>query len=247
MSIEEEKIRDEEREWIEFCKNEPWALTRMAGPSDTALILRAAVYAAEKHKHQKRKDKSGTPYINHPLGVANILSEAGISDVTILIAALCHDLVEDVGVTLDELEKNFGREVAGIVAQVTDDKTLPKADRKRLQVAHAASVSKSAKLVKVADKIYNVRDLLSNPVPNWSARRIQGYIAWSKKVVDALQLSSTIPGSGEVLQKQFDQLLTGTFVALEPIGSSTPFGEKTFAALPPGNLESFVEEYYRSL
>uniref|UniRef100_A0A8C6G0C3 Guanosine-3',5'-bis(diphosphate) 3'-pyrophosphohydrolase MESH1 n=1 Tax=Moschus moschiferus TaxID=68415 RepID=A0A8C6G0C3_MOSMO len=128
--------------------------------SEVAQLLEAADFAARKHQRQRRKDPEGTPYINHPIGVARILThEAGITDIVVLQAALLHDTVEDTDTTLDEVELHFGDQVRRLVEEVTDDKTLPKLERKRLQVEQAPQSSPGAKLVKLADKLYNLRDL----------------------------------------------------------------------------------------
>uniref|UniRef100_A0A8C4LHH5 Guanosine-3',5'-bis(diphosphate) 3'-pyrophosphohydrolase MESH1 n=1 Tax=Equus asinus TaxID=9793 RepID=A0A8C4LHH5_EQUAS len=133
--------------------------TRAMG-SEAARLLEAADFAARKHRWQRRKDPEGTPYINHPIGVARILThEAGITDIVVLQAALLHDTVEDTDTTLDEVELHFGAQVRRLVEEVTDDKTLPKLERKRLQVEQAPHSSPGAKLVKLADKLYNLRDL----------------------------------------------------------------------------------------
>ncbi|XP_047394346.1 guanosine-3',5'-bis(diphosphate) 3'-pyrophosphohydrolase MESH1 isoform X1 [Sciurus carolinensis] len=128
--------------------------------SEVAQLLEAADFAARKHRQQRRKDPEGTPYINHPIGVARILThEAGITDIVVLQAALLHDTVEDTDTTLDEVELHFGAQVRRLVEEVTDDKTLPKLERKRQQVEQAPHSSPGAKLVKLADKLHNLRDL----------------------------------------------------------------------------------------
>lgn len=125
-----------------------------------ASVMKAADFAARKHRDQRRKDPQKTPYINHPIGVANILiNEGDIDDPVVLQAALLHDTVEDTDTTLDEIEEHFGTKVRGIVDEVSDDKDLSKQERKRLQVVHAPHKSREAKLVKLADKLYNLRDL----------------------------------------------------------------------------------------
>ncbi len=134
----------------------------------TQLLLRAMTFAAEKHKNQSRKNAGGTPYINHPLAVAELLArEGGVVDISVLVAAVLHDTIEDTETTSDELKNLFGPEVAEVVAEVTDDKSRPKAERKRLQVEHAARLSTRAKLVKLADKICNVRDVADDPPKDW--------------------------------------------------------------------------------
>jgi guanosine-3',5'-bis(diphosphate) 3'-pyrophosphohydrolase len=154
----------------------------------TATILRAAAFAAHKHRDQRRKDAVASPYINHPLGLACTLAvEGDVTDEATLCAALLHDTVEDTDTTRAELEEQFGLEVAAIVADVTDDKTLPKAERKRLQIEHAAHISEKAKLVKLADKINNLRDVADSPPADWPLQRRQEYFDWGKNVVDQLR------------------------------------------------------------
>jgi guanosine-3',5'-bis(diphosphate) 3'-pyrophosphohydrolase len=122
-------------------------------------ILSAAAFAAAKHRNQRRKDAEASPYINHPIALAELLAFVGIEDLEVLQAALLHDTVEDTDTSFQELEERFGKAVADIVQEVTDDKALPKGERKRLQVEHAAQLSREAKLVKLADKICNLRDI----------------------------------------------------------------------------------------
>ncbi len=163
-------------------------------------LLCAISFAATKHRDQRRKDLAASPYINHPIALANILAnEAGIDDERVLIAAVLHDTVEDTETTEQELVKEFGQEIAGIVLEVTDDKALPKAERKRLQVEHAGTISRRAKLVKLADKICNLRDLAISPPADWPLQRRRDYFDWAKEVVDGLR--GTHPG----LETIFDE------------------------------------------
>ena len=135
-------------------------------------VLEAAAFAAERHRDQRRKGKDASPYINHPLALARLLAQdGGERDATVLMAALLHDTVEDTGTTFAEIEQLFGAEVATIVREVTDDKALPKAERKRLQIEHAARLSRRAMLVKLADKICNLRDILISPPTDWTVQR----------------------------------------------------------------------------
>jgi guanosine-3',5'-bis(diphosphate) 3'-pyrophosphohydrolase len=151
-------------------------------------LIAALAFAAEKHRNQRRKDPEASPYINHPIGLANVLAnEAGVVDERILIAAVLHDTIEDTETTEGELVAHFGAEVAAIVMEVTDDKSLPKAERKQLQVEHAAHASVAAKHVKLADKICNLRDIATSPPANWPLERKQEYFDWAKRVIDALR------------------------------------------------------------
>jgi len=164
-----------------------------------ARILEALQFAALKHRDQRRKDLEASPYINHPIALANILwREGGVTDATVICAALLHDTIEDTQTTAAELRRHFGAKVAGIVLQVTDDKKLDKAVRKRLQIEHAPHLSRAAKLVKLADKISNVRDMNASPPAHWPLRRRREYFDWAKKVVDGLR------GVHPRLEKLFD-------------------------------------------
>lgn len=165
------------------------------------LILDAAAFASERHRTQRRKDADASPYINHPLALAHLLvTEGGIEDGTVLAAALLHDTIEDTETTFEDLLDRFGRPVAEIVAEVTDDKALPKEERKRLQVVKAASKSTHAKLVKLADKTCNLRDILGSPPADWSTRRKAQYFAWARDVVEGLR------GANAGLEAAFDQV-----------------------------------------
>jgi GTP diphosphokinase / guanosine-3',5'-bis(diphosphate) 3'-diphosphatase len=152
-----------------------------------AQLLTAITFAAAKHRDQRRKDVAWTPYINHPLQLAQLLAtEGGVDDVETLMAAVLHDTVEDTETTYDELLGNFGKKVADIVAEVTDDKSLLKADRKLAQIEHAPHMSIGAALVKLADKTCNLRDVATQPPTGWPLSRRQEYFDWARAVVDGL-------------------------------------------------------------
>lgn len=152
------------------------------------LILKALNFAAQKHKDQRRKDAAASPYINHPIGLANILCNEGyVTEIEVICAALLHDTIEDTQTTAEELDGEFGPSIREIVMEVTDDKSIPKSQRKRLQIEHAAHISDKAKLVKLADKISNLRDVAHSPPADWSLDRRQQYFDWAKAVVDQLR------------------------------------------------------------
>lgn len=164
-------------------------------------LLTALAFAARKHRDQRRKDHHASPYINHPIALADsLVNEGGVTDTTVLCAALLHDTVEDTETTVEELEQTFGATVAGIVAEVTDDKSLAKAERKRRQIEHARHLSDAARLVKLADKIANLRDLIEQPPAGWSEARQREYFDWAGHVVDGLR--GVHPG----LEAVFDEL-----------------------------------------
>ncbi|HEX8368716.1 MAG TPA: HD domain-containing protein [Pyrinomonadaceae bacterium] len=169
--------------------------------SDLSKLLQAASFAAKRHSNQKRKGADGEPYINHPLEVANLLASVGnVEDYDVLIAALLHDTVEDTGTTGEEITGLFGANVCGMVLEVTDDKSLPKAARKQMQIEHAPHLSSGAKLVKLGDKISNITDIMNNPPLDWSVQRKREYVEWGEKVVAGLR------GANENLEKYFDEI-----------------------------------------
>jgi guanosine-3',5'-bis(diphosphate) 3'-pyrophosphohydrolase len=156
--------------------------------ADLKQLLKALTFAAHKHRDQRRRDVDASPYINHPIALANILcNEVHITDTSVICAALLHDTVEDTDTTPEELEREFGEEIRDIVMDVTDDKTLGKAARKQRQIEHAAHISDQAKRVKLADKISNLRDVASNPPVDWDLQRRQEYFDWAKAVIDQLR------------------------------------------------------------
>jgi GTP diphosphokinase / guanosine-3',5'-bis(diphosphate) 3'-diphosphatase len=168
--------------------------------TDLGLLFDALAFAAHKHRAQRRKDKEASPYINHPIALADVLvNEGGVDDPVALAAAVLHDTVEDTETSYAELREHFGKEVADVVLEVTDDKTLDKAERKARQVAHAHKLSGRAKLVKLADKICNLRDIVSNPPATWPLERKQEYYEWAKRVIDGLR------GAHPGLERLFDR------------------------------------------
>jgi guanosine-3',5'-bis(diphosphate) 3'-pyrophosphohydrolase len=168
----------------------------------TGLLLKALRYASQKHSDQRRKNAKASPYINHPIQVAQILWDvAGVRDASLLVAAILHDTIEDTDATPDEIKAQFGEEVLALVLEVTDDKSLPKETRKQLQVEHAPHKSYKAKLLKIADKISNVGDIINWPPRDWSLERRQEYLLWTEKVVAGLR------GVNEKLEIQYDSLL----------------------------------------
>ena len=155
---------------------------------ELALLFRALAFAAHKHRDQRRKDAEASPYINHTIALAEVLAgEGGVADAEVLAAALLHDTIEDTATTAGELRAEFGERIAAMVEEVTDDQSLPKVDRKRLQIEHASALSHGAKLVKLADKICNLRDVADRPPAKWDLQRRQEYFEWAKRVIDGLR------------------------------------------------------------
>jgi (p)ppGpp synthase/HD superfamily hydrolase len=154
-------------------------------------ILSAAQFAAEKHADQKRK--GGEPFINHLIEVAHLVSTAiPEPDANLVAAAFLHDTIEDTGVTAAELTERFGQDVTGLVLEVTDDKSLAPEVRKRLQIEHAPKLSVRAQTIKLADKISNLRSILSSPPPDWGYERKKQYFEWGRRVADGLSAPNPI-------------------------------------------------------
>ena len=171
-------------------------------PADQSRVRDALLFAAEKHREQKRKGANHEPYISHPIGVADQLMKiAHVKDADILIAALLHDTVEDTKTTFEEIKKRFGAVVEGYVREVTDDKSLPKAERKELQILNASHKSPGAALIKLSDKLYNLKDLSDAPPPEWDQKRIDAYFSWAKQVV--VHLPDVDAGLKRALDKLF--------------------------------------------
>lgn len=169
--------------------------------NDVRLLVRALAFASEKHSTQRRKDAAKSPYINHPIALVDVLANEGhVTDIETLCAAALHDTIEDTATTADELKSIFGEKITAIVLDLTDDKSLPKHVRKKKQIEHAPHCSPEAKVVKLTDKICNLRNILAAPPADWSAERKQEYFDWAGKVVDGVR------GSHPTLENIFDSL-----------------------------------------
>lgn len=167
-----------------------------------AAILTALHFAADKHRDQRRKDAGASPYINHPIEVAELLARVGgVRDLVVLQAAILHDTIEDTQTTPHELDAHFGERVRKVVEEVTDDTKLPKADRKRLQIEHAAHLSREAQLVKLADKIANVKSVTDAPPAKWPLSRRKEYLDWADAVVGGLR------GCNPQLERLYDEMV----------------------------------------
>lgn len=167
-----------------------------------AQLLTAIKFSAEKHKDQRRKDADASPYINHPIQVAEVLFRiGGVRDMAALVGAILHDTIEDTETSPSEIAALFGDEVLQVVLEVTDDKRLPKHERKRLQIVQAPHKSEAARLIKLGDKICNVGDVMHAPPQNWTMTRRREYLDWTEKVIDGLR------GTNTALEKMFDDLI----------------------------------------
>ncbi|MGE0627882.1 MAG: HD domain-containing protein [Hyphomicrobiaceae bacterium] len=173
------------------------------------LIARAANYAARMHTSQRRKGIAQEPYLNHLAEVAMLVAEATDGNDPVLVAAAwLHDTLEDTEAEREELEALFGRDVAAIVAEITDDKSLKKAERKRLQIENAPQKSRQARLLKIADKTSNLRALAISPPAGWDAARREEYVAWAEAVVAGCR------GLNTELEKTFDAAVVEARIAI---------------------------------
>ncbi len=168
---------------------------------ELSLLVKATSFASRKHKDQRRKDDAGSPYINHPLALADVLvHEGGVTDLQTIVAALLHDTIEDTETTPEEIELHFGTTVRSVVEEVSDDKSLGKQACKQMQIDKAPTLSSRARAVKLADKICNLRDVVVNPPSGWELKRRQAYFDWAKRVIDGLR------GEHTALETLFDRV-----------------------------------------
>lgn len=192
----------------------------------TSLLVNAINYAAIKHRDQRRKDQFKSPYINHPIDVVNWLVLAGYeNDQELLAAAVLHDTIEDTGTSYEELATVFGKDIADIVMECTDNKKLDKITRKKEQIKHAAVISKKAKLVKLADKLSNMFDLQKNPPLKWTPAEIHGYFVWSLHVIREMK------GTNAYLENELNKVLMLAGVL----------------DLTENELDTHLQEYYKNI
>ena len=169
---------------------------------DQIKIFNALSFASQKHKRDRRKNKHGTPYINHPIEVVRLLVEVGgIYDADTICAAFLHDTLEDTDTTQIELEENFGAVVTGIVVELTKDSSISSKMNKQKQIETFPFKSTEAKLIKLCDIISNITDVIYDPPVNWFRKRRLEYLDTSEKLVNG------IAGTNENLEKLFFEIL----------------------------------------
>jgi len=155
-------------------------------------LLSAIEFAAIAHQGQTRKDKDRTPYILHPLTVCfNVWNEGRIKNPDVLIAALLHDTVEDnISVTFKDIFELFGEHISKFVEELSNDRNLSSAENKQRQIDKARSMSIDVKAIKLADRLANIRDLLSNPPVDWGKMKLDEYFGWGHKLLAAMRGTS---------------------------------------------------------
>lgn len=195
-------------------------------------------FAAHRHRNQRRKNSEGIPYINHPIEVADYVMGALLNSkmdmediIDTVIAGLFHDLIEDTETSYEEIEDRFGKKVADMVMEATDDKSKDKIVRKQLQIANASKKSHNAKIIKLSDQLSNLESLTVDPPIAWSVERIQGYFAWKYLIFVQLKDAS------EYLAHLLDIVFNATF----------PDGKKFLVSRDIRVLEQEVEKYYQLL
>lgn len=198
----------------------------LANPDDVRQFIEACEFSAEKHKEQTRKNKTHDAYIVHPLHVAEILSACGVNRVDVLIAAVLHDTIEDTQTTKKELEQRFGSDITKYVMECTDDKSLPKTERKKQQIIHGSQISDEAKLIKLADKYSNLFSVVNDPPASWNEDRKRGYAVWSYAVCKNILMCS----DRNIINNNLEALLDNIFSNYE---------------LTEANLDSQLEAYYK--
>ncbi|OZC12071.1 HD domain protein [Onchocerca flexuosa] len=170
--------------------------------NDTSFIIKAVDLAARRHRKQRRKDAMQTPYVNHPIGVAYILTNEGqITDTATIIAAILHDIVEDTKTTDEEIRKMFGDEIADIVKECTVVKSIKREIRMKSQLEKASKLSYKAKLVQLADKLYNIRDIERCTPCGWTKQHVTEYILFAKNLL------SNIRGIHDHLETALDDII----------------------------------------
>lgn len=203
---------------------------------DVELVVRATEYAARMHVGQFRKSDAKVPYLNHPIDAMCKLVEIGkVDDAEVLAAAVLHDTVEDCkhnGASIEDIKELFGKRVASLVAEVTDDKSLGKAERKRLQIEHAPHKSKGAKLIKMADKLSNLGDMRERPPLSWDNERIQGYFVWAYHVLESMF------DTNQFLAEELKAVFSGNFL----------YKGQSYPCLPPlEEMKDALERYLVSM
>ena len=167
------------------------------------LISEAAEFAAHRHTGMARKGRGNEPYVNHLAEVANLLATAMDGrDAELIAAGWLHDTIEDAVATQEELAQKFGERVASLVSEVTDDMRLPKSTRRQLQIVDSPGKSPSAKLIKIADKISNIRARIhadSNPAQR---NDLAAYAIWAEDVVAGCR------GVNSKLDTRFDEAVS---------------------------------------
>lgn len=194
-------------------------------------------FSAAKHTNQRRKNPNQDPYINHPISVAKRLTDSGVTDLNVLLAALLHDTIEDTATSYSEIKEKFGEAVAKIVNECTDDKSLPKEVRKKLQISHAKEISLEAKLVKMADKLDNTTGLAYDPPSGWKTSEVEGCALWSYCVcrnlrfMDEEETKNPLTESVKTLSTHLDKV----------------FSFWNFASLSEEQLVNCLEKYYNEI
>lgn len=169
--------------------------------ADLSPVLEALVYAGRVHNGQRRRDAPGSPHLKHVIQVVSLLAGAGVNDVVILTAAAVHDVLRDTEVKVEELQEQFGAEIAGLVEELSADSVLSRIDRREELPQRVRDFSGSAQLIKLAEKISNLRDLAEHAPIGWSRQRRRDYFDWAEGVTRPLR------GNSSTLDSLLDEAL----------------------------------------
>jgi (p)ppGpp synthase/HD superfamily hydrolase len=165
-------------------------------------LFEALEYASKLHKDQRRKGNGGSPYVNHLIEVASLLSRvAEVTDHEVIIAAILHDVLEDTEAREGDIFDRFGGTVLAYVKHVTDDKLLSLEKRRIAQLKSIENSSSQIQLIKLADHCSNIASL----PPSWDRARLESYISWSHSI--AVHCYSASEELAKVYKKRYDSAL----------------------------------------
>ncbi len=170
---------------------------------DAEIVLDAVAFSAEKHKLQVKSNAKKTPYIIHPIEVADLALKVGqVYDKDVLVAALLHDVLDGTTATEKEISDHYGKTVASYVQEMTSPKDLSLKEQKKEQIKAAFHQTPNVAIIKLSDKLSNLGTLAKNPPSNWSRDRIDQYFQWAQSVIENL------PESNQPLKKQVKQVIS---------------------------------------
>ncbi len=161
--------------------------SRLIREEDAGVVFDALIFGAEKHKAQVRSNLKKTPYIIHPIEVADFVMRIGkVYDKNVLSAALLHDVMDETGTTYEEIENRYGKIVSQYVQEMTVKKELTLKEQKKYQIIQAFHQTPSVAVIKLSDKLSNLKTLAQTPPASWSRDRIDQYFQWAQSVIENL-------------------------------------------------------------
>jgi len=187
-----------------FCKSLKDGMDRGAlNEKDAEAVLGAAIFATEKHKSQVRSNEKKTPYIIHPIEVADLVMKIGhVYDKDVLITALLHDVMDDTQTTYEQITSLYGTKVSSYLEEMTSKQGLSLKEQKKQQIMQAFRQNPSVAIIKLSDKLSNLKTLATSPPPSWSRDRIDQYFQWAQTVIENL------PESNQLLKKAVKNVIS---------------------------------------